>query len=466
MTPGNSFVQGDQSLLDALDRLARAPEGCRAAYLSLSRLRARNRTSLRARFAAHLFTPLVSGYGCDVFLLSNGDQVILGRGVPATTLETHMERARALFRTDPGSRAEAADGTDLFATLYDLEHDGRALRDRIEAVRGARVDPWRVINRNQPAENRPLTPRVLLQVAEGLTKLDPRPLIRRQPVIRIDSDRRGRFLYEEFFVALSEVRRQCAPDINLAENRWLFQEVCRLLDPRIIAAIGRLAPRVPGGTIGINLNVETVLGLGLDAVLASLPRGARLIVEIRVIDAFTNLDRLPEAAARLRAEGHSLVLDGVTPHTLALIDPARLDVDLVKLTWDMDLADPRAVWDGPHPRVLIRALGPDRVILSRVENEKALLWGLSQGIRAFQGFFVDRVVGATTMAACPKRELCTLAQCVDRRRAVAGPIRASCPHPPGLDAVEELRALPGRLMGEAAVPAMASGGAGRGGAHG
>ncbi|MBB4286969.1 EAL domain-containing protein [Roseospira goensis] len=445
MTPSNSLVHGDQSLLDGLERLSRAPEGCRAVYVSLSRLRPANRTWIRLRIAAHLFAPLVTGYGCEVFLLSNGDLVVVGRDVPASALETQVERLRALFRADPGSRAETPDGRDLFAAAYELEHDGRTLRGRIEAIRQGRVDPWRVIQRTVPTEDRALAPRLLIRVAEALAQLDPQPLIQRQAVVEIDEARRGHLVHEEVFVALAEVRRRCAPDLDLTANRWLFQEVCRLLDRRLTDALARLDRALLPETMALNLNLETVLGDGLDALERALPARTRLVVEVRVIDTFTYLDRLAEAAERLHARGHTLVLDGVTPRTLALLDPARLAVDGLKLVWDPDLADPASVWDGPHPVVLLQALGPDRVVLSHVEDETALLWGLGRGLRRFQGFFVDRVIGATTMTGCPKRALCTLTQCVERRRAAAGPTRASCPNPPRLNAVTELRALPRRL---------------------
>ncbi|KAA5607352.1 EAL domain-containing protein [Roseospira marina] len=414
--------------------------------------------------AAHLFEPLVTGYGAEVFLLSNGDLVVLGRDVPATALETHVERLRALFRTDPASRAESEDGEDLFATAYDLEGGSRDLRVRVTALRSGGIDPWRVMNRTQPQKpDRALEPRPLLQITQALDRLDPRQLIRRQPIVRIDAERRGTIVCEEFYTALAEVRRHCAPDLDMRANRWLFQEACRLLDPRTIAAIAGLAPSPRAGVaIGLNLTLETVLGAAFDRFLAALPPKTRLIVDISVIDAFTNLDLVPRAWERLRSEEHALCLDAVDPRALAMIDPGRLPVDHIKLVWSDDLAEASSVWDGPHPDVLLRALGPDRTILTRVENDRAMMWGLKNNIRTFQGFFVDHIVGATTMAGCPKSQACTLAQCVDRRRAATGAAPTTCPNPPQLTAVTDFRAMPGRSSAQAPPPASAA----KGGAHG
>lgn len=439
MRVGNSLVHADQSLLDSLARMSRSGAGREALFVGLSRLRPINRTPIRLRIAAQFFAPLVSGYGCEVFSLSSGDLVIVGSGMPPGTLELQGERLRALFRSDPGSRGEGLDGRDLFLTTYDLTHDSRTLESRIRLLAEDRDTPTGPMNHPGHTPDRPLEPGLLRQVSGALQKLDPRPLMQRQVVLRVDEDRHGAFDYEEFFVSMTEVRRACARDIDLMASRWLFQEICRQLDQRSIAAMTRLPRPDPPIGVGLNLSVETVLTPAMRAFTGLLPEGAPLTVEVQVIDAFSNLDRLGEANRWLRDRGHSLVLDGVTPRALAMIDPARLEVGGLKLMWEPDLADPGATWDGPHPKALIETMGAERVVLSRVETDQALNWGLSAGLHAFQGFFVDRVIGATTMAGCPQRKSCTLTQCVERRRSAAGPTRRTCPNPPQLEAITRLR---------------------------
>lgn len=447
MASDNTFVHADQSLLDCLDRFERAPEGCRAAYVALSLLRPHNKERIRLRLAAHLFESLVTGYGCDVFILSNDDLVVIGRGVPATALEKHVERVRALFRRDPATR-ENANGEDRFFTPYEIDTGARALRQRVEDLRKGKIDPWRIISRTQPPPKPDkVAPRPLLHASDVLDGLDPRPLIRRQPVVRIDAERRGRVIGEEFYVAMHEVRKHCAQNMDLQSNRWLFQEICRLLDPKTLTAIAHLDALPDAGIhLGLNLTLETILSPALDQLLAKLPGETRLVVEVRVIDVFTSLSLLPKAAERLRALGHTFVLDQVDPRALAMIDPARLAVDRLKLVWSDDLADPASVWDGPRPERWIQTVGPDTIILSHIQNDKGILWGLKNGISVFQGFFIDQIIGATTMTGCPRAAECTLMQCVQRRRSAAGPIRESCPSLENLTAVKDLRAL-GRAAG-------------------
>lgn len=441
----STFVHGDQSLLDCLERLSRSPEGCRAAYIALSRLRFQNRSQIRLRIAASLFAPLVIGHGAEVFLLSNGDLVVVGRDLPGSLLETHVERLRALFQGDPASRGLDDDGRDAFVTYHALEATGRDLVQRVDDVRRVPGESWRTLRRTQePVGPQPMVPRLMKRVGEALAQVEPHSLVQRQAVIQIDVGRRGHVAFEEFFVSIAELRRHCAPDVDLTANRWLFQEFCRLLDKQMVRALARLDRSTLPSSLSMNLNLETVTGPVFDDLLRALPPSMNLLVEIQVIDAFANLSRLHDAAAILRARGGALVLDGVNAHALGLVDVGNLDVDFVKVQWEADLADSRTTAGGMDPAEAMDAIGGERVILNRVESEAALRWGLAQGVQAFQGFFMDRMVGATTMAGCPKQELCTLSQCVDRRRAAAGPGRQACPNPPRLNAVRHLSGMAGR----------------------
>jgi len=444
MRPPSTFVHGDQSLLDCLERLFRAPEGCRAACIALSRLRSQNRNSVRLRIAASLFTPLMTGHGAEAFLLSNGDLVVVGRDLPGTALEAHVERLRALFHGDPASRAVDADGRDAFVTYHALDATGRDLVRRVEGIRDARGESWRTVRRTQDPTLQPMVPRLMRRVGQSLAAIEPSPLVQRQAVIRIEDEHGGQVAFEELFVSINELRRHCAPDVDITDNRWLFQEFCRLLDRQMVRAVGRLDRGTLPAALSVNLNLETLTGPVFNDLQRLLPSGTGLLVEVQLIDAFANLSRLTKAATMLRLQGHALVLDGVNARALGLLDVGRMDVDFVKIQWNSDLAEGRSAVGGAgsiDPAQAIRAIGADRVILNRVDSEAALLWGLTHGVRAFQGFYMDRMLGATTMAGCPKKDLCTLTQCVDRRRAAAGPGRESCPNPPRLNAVNRLSGL-------------------------
>ena len=75
------------------------------------------------------------------------------------------------------------------------------------------------------------------------------------------------------------------------------------------------------------------------------------------------------------------------------------------------------------------------------ETEQALTWGLSQGIRRFQGRHVDAMLAAGRIGACAQGGGCTLRQCIERASATGPGGRAGCNNPTLLDAASPLPAL-------------------------
>ena len=96
----------------------------------------------------------------------------------------------------------------------------------------------------------------------------------------------------------------------------------------------------------------------------------------------------------MQAQGYRILIDGLTPLTLQVIDVSALRSDFVKIWWREDAL---AIFPARHVsglRDVINRIGRERVILARAESEQALEWGVEHGIHQFQGRFVDRLLGA------------------------------------------------------------------------
>ncbi|MBF0307684.1 MAG: hypothetical protein HQL41_18830, partial [Alphaproteobacteria bacterium] len=64
-------------------------------------------------------------------------------------------------------------------------------------------------------------------------------------------------------------------------------------------------------------------------------------------------------------------------------------VDMVKLIWDPDMTGGAA---GEQTLESIKRIGPQRLILCRVDDQRAIDWGQSAGITMFQGRFVEQLL--------------------------------------------------------------------------
>lgn len=425
----NRQVTPERLMLDTLERVGRLREGRLAVHIHLSRLRPENREDAHLRIAVRLLDPLASGYRCQLFVLSNNDIVILGRDVPYEDVDATLRKLRSLFGKDPLTREDAGDGRDQFATIYDLE------RDDYDAYLTIAQEMLLAAERRQNSQaaasvaREPLTAMMLDAVVGALDKVDMTGFVRRQSAVHVAGPK-AEVVFQEFFFAMPDLQRAVAPNVTLTSNHWLFRHLSAVLDKLMITAVARMRVRQRPLGISLNLNVNTLAQPQFQAFVEGLPPGQLLVVEIEPVDAFAHFAAFSEARDQLRAKGHKIALDRVTPLTLELVDLALFDADYLKLIWSPDLADHA---QAGQEREMIAAAGPERCILSRCDSEAAVSWGLEMGIVWFQGRFVDAMMSAVTMAVCTEAGKCTLAQCVARRAVIAGPERAECTNHDRLD---------------------------------
>jgi len=429
-------VTPESLLFDAAERIGRLREGRLALHLHLSRLLPANREEGRIRIAFRMFESMVTVYRGQIFLLSNSDIMLICKDAQLSDLDAIVYKLRALFSTDPLTYAEAADGSDRFVALYDLECDYDAFfalcGEMLAEVRKTKTDVA------PPPKRLPLEATTLVQVLDGIGSTDIAGVVRRQACIRIVEHETAEVEFQEFYMSIADLQKALAPDIDILSNRWLFQHLSQELDQQVLAALGESGLKAPPKAFSLNLNMSTIETPAFQTFEAKVHGRAGLVVEFQMLDIFNNLEGFFRARDRLRARGHKSVLDGMTSVGLQFMDCELFDTDYVKLSWSSDMQDDIRTAEIQH------ALGPvgfDRVILARCETEAAITWGLSLGIRMFQGRFLDSLVAATTMGVCRNAAACTLAQCTQRHGVITGAPRGDCPNNDMLDLFPPLQAL-------------------------
>ena len=423
-------------LYDACERVGRIREGRLAVILHLSRLAPSNREEGRVRIAFRMFESMVDAYRGQMFLMTNSDIVLICKDVRVSDLDSIIFKLRALFSTDPLTYAESADGRDRFVTYYDLEAD----YDSFFELCGQ----WVIDAKKQVADQRAATPiqpldaRNLTKVLERISATDIAGVVRRQACIVINDKMTAEVAFQEFFMSIADLQKVLAPDVNILANRWLFQHLSQVLDLRVLSVLQDSGFRKMPAAFSLNLNMATIESPVFQQFEAAIRGRAGLVVELQLLDLFNDLDGFFRARDRLRARGHKSVLDGMNPLTLQFMDAELFDTDYVKVSWSPDMIDDIKTAE------LQQALGPvgfERIILSRCDSETSISWGLAQGIRMFQGRFLDSMISAVTMAECDKSSACTLNQCTQRHGVITGRPRAECGNNDKLDAFPPLRAL-------------------------
>jgi len=414
-------VTPESLLLDAAERIGRMREGRSAVQIHLSGLLPANREEGRIRIAFRLFEAMINAYRGQIFLLSTSDIMLLCKDTPLADLDAIIFKLRALFATDPLTYAESPEGGDRFVSYYDLEADFDAffaLCGQLAADAKRQIAEKRTLQLPQTLEAG-----TLAALIERIGTVDIGGIVRRQPCVRVSDRSTADVVFQEFFMSIMDLQKVLAPDVNLLSNRWLFQHLSQVLDLKVVSTLQAAGFRSLPVAFSLNLNMSTVESAVFQQFEAALRGRAGLVVEFQVVDIFNNLDGFFRARDRLREHGHKSLLDGLTPVTLQFLDGELFDTDYLKLSWSGDLTDDIRTAEIHNALVPV---GFDRVILSRCDSETAVSWGLSQGIRMFQGRFLDSMIAAVTMARCDKAAACSLAQCTQRHAVIAGRTRGEC----------------------------------------
>lgn len=371
-------------IIDRLRALAPANQGARAVVVSCARLPLlARRPALQAvagrelhALARRLDLPLEDP-GC-------GAAVLVCPPARLGELARALAGFAALFGPPPATILARPDAdAGALAVGYDW-----ARPDEAALLAGAVAPPAVTA-----APARALAAGDLARLADALARLPIAGLLRRQTALELAPAAQPRPLLCETYVSIAALTERVAPGVDLAARPALFRFLTRILDDQVLGALAA-APPAGAAPLSLNLNLPSLGSDAFKAFAAAWQAPARPIIEIQLAEILGAPQAFSHRRDALRRLGYGVLIDGIDAAALAMIAIERLAPDLVKLTWAPPAPPPAAAATAAAAARRIQALGADRVILARTENEEALRWGLSQGITRFQGFFIDRLAQA------------------------------------------------------------------------
>ena len=445
-SPATLAPAPERLLAEAMERACRAPRGRIVLVLHLSRLPPPGPRPHHCRVARALLHEAAQRHDGHLFPLRNGDLVLLCRGAELLGGTQAGVGSGPLHLPDTLARLFRVDAPDpaLLLSFWWLEKAQDAilayLRERMADPPAAAV----AVPESVPE------PSAILDLEAQIAGAGVTDLMQRQTAVLITAGAHGRLkpLFREFTFSLATLEARLAAaglergavrrDAATADP-CLFRHFAGRLDARMLDHVrqevqARPRPPADGPALHLNLTLPAALSPAFESFAAVChAAGVRVGVEVGLLDACADPNLYARLRQRSRVAGVTLALDGVTRLAMLLTDPARLDADLVKLEWSPTLAE-RPGAERVAIAAALAAIGPDRIVLQRAETEHALNWGLSQGIRRFQGRHVDAILGAARIVACPHASGCTLRQCVERAAAISAAGRRFCRNTALLDA--------------------------------
>ena len=373
-------------LVDTLDRMRRNPEGRKVVHIRLSQLLAVNRTSVRVRIIGRMFRTLESGRQVQMFPMFNDDLMLIVSPTAQRDVNNICDRIRSLFESDPVVQVPAGQ-QDRFVLWYDLSLDAALA---IHTAQQLRQLAQKAAPRAEVASMPVLNPAVLDDLQKKLAHANVIPFVRDQVACRVNlATNEASIEFFEFYMSVADLQRSLAPKVNIFGDRWLFQDLSRTMDLKMLEVVAH-APHARGvPAISLNLNLETVTTTIFSSFLERMEKGLKVIVEVQVTDVLSNLGLFHDVKGALQQLGHAVLIDGLSTATLKLLDVGHLRPDYAKLVWAPELWDMMDPASDRSAAYMIQQVGAARTVLSRCDTQDALEWGVKTWIMVFQGRFLD-----------------------------------------------------------------------------
>ncbi|MDX1923563.1 MAG: EAL domain-containing protein [Alphaproteobacteria bacterium] len=331
----------------------------------------------------------------EVFAMANGDLFLvmpLHNSEETTALKTALYAAMEITTESDQDKA---------ITFYELPRDYSALRQRAnvyveQANASEHMGAIQTATQALQAHDvqGPLTAWSLSQVENLLDKIDIKRYVRTQPVYR--QDERGVWEKKQidFFIGISDLKRERLPRLILDTPERLFLELCSSLDRKLLMELTSFTAQWENKSISLNLSVETALSSVFAQFCQAVAKPVRSKVsfEIHRSELFLNYTTTQNALSILKGEGFNVGIDGITASVLPYINFTRMtNVDFYKINVSKDK------WSGMNnPDVLeaLKTLPAEKIIFSHCDHDEALPFGQKLGVRSYQGWLIDDVANA------------------------------------------------------------------------
>ena len=396
--PGPARTPSQENLLlDYIHRLERHRQDRKAVHIHLSELLPQNRRDHHMRIAASTFEPLVKLMLAQMFILANGDLMVIFKAQAQDEMDVAVVKLRFLFSEDPLVQEELRTRQATFCTWYalDREYDvlltlaQKMVQDENARRTGSAERTALAARQQQRPSGSPFTPELLHRVEAALGQADLANLIRRQAVCAMVGKAPPQPVFHELFISIADLRQTLFPTVNVASSPWLFQQLTETLDRRVLSLLNKHDDRTLESDISINLNVSTILGpefLVFDDNVKAGMRGT-IVLELQKVDIFADLGAYLFARDFAHDRGYRICVDGLTYRQLSFVDRERLGADLIKLVWDPSLAEEK-----DKKTEALRRAGVTRIILCRCDTPSSVEFGHSVGISLFQGRHIDALI--------------------------------------------------------------------------
>lgn len=413
MADGTKF-ESEKFFVETMMRILRNRADYKVLYISISKLKPKNRHPRFVRIVSRMFDNMVAVADGTMFVFTNGDMALLGKKVTSDLVDDVVKKLRVGLINDPIWMADKANN---FAKIYEPS-EFETLLGEVNSLMISGED-------SMPADKIEVDAGQIEAIKNHLDSISMVDLIKHQNVLKLANNKKFEVVLDEFFVAVKDLSGQFDKNIDLTANKWLFLYLTQTLDKKTMSSFTYSEIRNKAAKVSVNLNLSTVFKPEFEEFAKRVQQdGQKVVIEVQAMDILKSPTTYFDAKELLHRMDGEILLDAVSIEMLQALNVAALQPDYIKIFWHPLMEE----YAGTSEKVkeIITSFGAEKFILAKVQDETALRWGLDNAIRMFQGPYIDNLEITMIRRKCPQGKVCNLQDCLKRKRLIAGAFRSQC----------------------------------------
>ena len=220
-----------------------------------------------------------------------------------------------------------------------------------------------------------------------------------QVMADIKPDQPAKELMKEYFIRMDALKKHVFANVELRGMGNLFNQLTITLDRVLISAFDEINPG--RHACSVNLNVESVFTKAFEEFIGTESKTplANIVFEFRQENILQQFDEFELAANLITSKGGIVAVDAIFPETIGLVNLHRLHATFAKIFWRPGAEEILPAHSEEIQKMQAQGL---IFILARLDDEIGIKVGQDLGISVFQGFYIDKLMGAEKEVPAPE----------------------------------------------------------------
>ena len=393
LSPIPDASETQENVIHFLAKIKPAGAAFHAVMFNMSRLLPFNREPKKIETAlaeaSRVFAPLKA----HIYKLMNHNILCFIEKQPLISIERALSQFKRSLPLDP-ILADALK-RDVFCQVFDL---GLKWRELDEIVQDIEHDPLFKIRKSDSEGNsislidKGIDSETFTNLDKIITNSDLRPYLKRQPVYWYDGKEKPHKIASHLFLSIQKIQESLAISEPIMANVWLFKHLSTALDKQTLVIMRELLEAKKIESLHANINLRTIISSNFYRFFDNYTKQKPLSFCIDVVDYMAHPDAMKFAKQLLAQKDCRLILSGITPNHIELLNFDKIPASLFKINWGQGLKE-----HTDRVKSLINDFGAYKFILHQCTTEKEILAGLDCGIEQFQGFGIEKLLDSKNL---------------------------------------------------------------------